>query len=204
VFVRALTRVNSGRLVFQDLLQAAAGAPLPEWERFDAAVQLLAADAGAEIFGQDRAHPWLYAVRQGVVKLVYLQQDGAEWVKSFSREGQFFGSLAALEPGGLTAFGVTAIEDVVLERVDYALMDELACRHLAWSRAAYRMLWIFGARKEQRERELLTLDAEQRLLAFRREHPELVGRIPQKDLARHLGVTAVGLSRIVGRLRRAG
>lgn len=202
--MRALTRVNSERLVFQDLLQAAAGGPLPEWDRFQAAVQVLAADAGAEIFGQDRAHPWLYAVRKGLVKLVYLQQDGTEWIKSFSREGQFFGSLAALEPAGATAFGVTAVEDVVLERVEYALMDELAARHLAWSRAAYRLLWIFGSRKEQRERELLTLDAGQRLLAFRRAHPELAGRVPQKDLARHLGVTAVGLSRIAGKLRRGG
>lgn len=56
----------------------------------------------------------------------------------------------------------------------------------------------------RRERELLTLAPRDRYLQFHQDRPGLEGRIPQKDLARYLGVTPVGLNRIIGRLRREG
>ena len=65
-----------------------------------------------------------------------------------------------------------------------------------------RALLIFARRKEKRERELLTLKPEQRYRAFVAESPGLERRIPQRDLARHLGLTPVGLNRIVQRVRR--
>ena len=61
-----------------------------------------------------------------------------------------------------------------------------------------------AARKEARERELLTLGAEARYRAFCADEPLLARRIPQKDLARHLGLTPVGLNRIAMRVRRGG
>ncbi len=104
---------------------------------------------------------------------------------------------------GRTSFMVTALETSMVERLDYRLLSDLADRHLAWSQALRRLTLVFAARKEQRERELLTLNAEQRYLAFRVAHPDLAIRVAQKELARHLGITPVGLNRIVVRLRRA-
>lgn len=156
------------------------------------------------MFLQDTVHPLVYAVQSGLLKLCYLQEDGSEWIKSFAYEGRFFASIAALEPGGRTSFMVTALETTVLEQVDYRLVSTLAAEHLAWSQALRSMTLLFAARKEQRERELLTLNAEGRYLAFREAYPNLETRIPQKDLARHLGLTPVGLNRIVTRVRRAG
>ena len=59
---------------------------------------------------------------------------------------------------------------------------------------------LYGARKEKRERELLTLSPEERYRSFSHEYPMLSSRIPQKDIARYLGVTPVGLCRIKKRL----
>jgi DNA-binding MarR family transcriptional regulator len=58
----------------------------------------------------------------------------------------------------------------------------------------------YAIRKEWRERDLLTLSPEQRLQAFLDREGHLAQRVPQKDLARHLGVTPVSLSRIRRRL----
>ena len=44
----------------------------------------------------------------------------------------------------------------------------------------------------------------QRYRLFLDEEPALAARIPQKDLALYLGITPVALSRIRGRLNRAG
>lgn len=99
---------------------------------------------------------------------------------------------------------VTALEPCSLERVDYRLLSELATQHLAWSRALHGMTLIFAARKEQREQELLTLAPEPRYRAFSAAEPALERRITQKDLALYLGLTPVGLNRIILRIRRSG
>lgn len=190
------------RSVFRDLLESAVGSPLPDWSRIALAQSIRRIEAGGTVFLQDEEHPFVYAVQTGLLKLSYLSEDGTEWVKSFASEGRFFASIAALQPGGRTTFMVCAIEDSVLERLDYRLLERLAEQHLAWSRALHALTMIFAARKEARERDLLTLKAEERYLAFQSAEPGLAKRIPQKDLARHLGVTPVGLNRIVMRLRR--
>ena len=58
------------------------------------------------------------------------------------------------------------------------------------------------ALQERRERELLTLNAEERYRLLVQERPELVSLVPQKDLARYIGVTPVAMSRIVSRVRQ--
>lgn len=190
------------RSTFQSLLENAAGGPLPEWSLVAEAITLRSVATGGTVFLQDAEHPYVYAVRSGLVKLCYLGEDGSEWIKSFADEGRFFASIAALQPAGRTSFMAGAIEDTLLERIDHRLLAGLSARHLAWSQALQAMTMLFAARKEQRERELLTLSAENRYRAFAAAHAGLLQRIPQKDLARHLGVTPVGLNRIVMRVRR--
>lgn len=190
------------RTVFRDLLESAAGGQLPDWTRVADALTVRRIAAGGAVFLQDVEHPFVYAVQAGLLKLCYLSEEGTEWIKSFASEGGFFASIAALQPKGRTSFTVTVIEDSVLERIDYQLLADLARQHLAWSRALHAMTMIFAARKEARERDLLTLNAEDRYLAFCAREPDLASRIPQKDLARYLGVTPVGLNRIVMRVRR--
>jgi CRP-like cAMP-binding protein len=56
--------------------------------------------------------------------------------------------------------------------------------------------------QERRARDLLTLSAQERYLNFLVQAPELIGLLPQKDIAAYIGVTPVGLSRIAARSRR--
>lgn len=173
------------------LLDTLAPGRLPERERVQEAITVRTAPAGATVFHQDTAHAQVHAVRSGLVKLAYLGEDGSEWIKSFIAEG------------GRTTFLAAALEPSCIEGIPHAVLDDLASRHLVWSRALHALAMVHAARKEQRERELLTLDAEARYRRFVAEHPGLHLRVPQKDLARHLGVTPVGFNRIVKRVRQA-
>ncbi|MEZ5703766.1 MAG: Crp/Fnr family transcriptional regulator [Burkholderiaceae bacterium] len=179
----SLTQVNrapgtDSRL--QRLLETAAGCPLPEWDRVVSELETIRIAAGATVFEQGVVHPYLYAVRQGLVKLCYLDEDGNEWIKSFSEEGRFFASIAALQPAGRTSFLVEAMEPTELERLAYPTLSALASQHLAWARAAQNMTMAFAARKEARERDLLTLTPEGRYRAFLADNPGLAQRIPRK------------------------
>lgn len=201
----SLTEVN--RKPFEpagwpQLLESAAGGPLPEWDQLARHIDLKELPAGAAVFDQNTAHPYLYVVREGLIKLSYIDEGGGEWVKSFASEGRFFASIAALQPDGRTSFLSTAIEPSRLERLPYRYLNDLANRHLAWARAAQNMTMLFATRKEGKERDLLTLMPEGRYRAFLAENPALEKRIAQKDLARYLGMSPVGLNRIVGRVRR--
>lgn len=185
---------------FRALLEAA-GAPLGKWPTFASRVSVQRFDAGATVFAQGEEDPSIYAVRSGLIKLVYLSDAGDEWIKSFIPEGQYFASLSALEHGGETAFAATALEGSVVERLAWADIERQISADAGWARAVVAMVMAFAARKERRERELLTLTPEQRYIAFAAADPALERRIPQKDLARHLGVTPVGLNRIIRRVR---
>ena len=188
---------------FWSLLTSAAGThTLPDWTTAERATTTHVVEAGGTVFLQGMQHPYVYAVQDGLLKLSYLKDDGTEWIKSFAEEGRFFASVSALQPGGRTAFMVTAIEPTTLERIDHSVLRSLADRHLPWARALYQLTLVFAMRKEARERELLTLSAEARYRTFLATHPDLALRIPQKDLARHLGLTPVGLNRIAVRVRR--
>ena len=197
-----VNRLNEPGGVLRSHLEAGGGAQLPEWDAVQRAIRFVRVGPGNTVFDQGVTHPFVYGVRRGVVKLCYLDASGHEWIKSFSSEGAYFASISALEPKGLTSFAAIALEQCELERLSFVPVAALASRHLAWSQALSHMTMAFAARKERRERELLTLNAEDRYLTFCKDHPDLADRIPQKALARHLGVTPVGLNRIVIRIRR--
>jgi len=183
------------------LFEGLADGPLPEWPRLQTQIAVRRVERGGSVFMQGVDHPFVYVVGSGLIKNVYLRDSGEDWIKSFSHEGLFFASIAALRPGGLTSFAAIAIEDCVLERIPFSLLEELAGIHLSWARVMRAALMMFAERKEKRERELLTLNAEERYCEFLAEAPALQSRVPQKDLARYLGLTPVGLNRIVKRVR---
>ena len=186
----------------KQLLQRLAGTELPEWDRFAPTLRSRRLRAGETLFDAGVAWPWLAVVGHGLFKLVYLRADGTERIKSFIAEGGFFASLAGLPPGGRTTFAAVAMEPSRVEQLSYAALRDFGDRHIAWQRALRVGIEIYGARKEKRERELLMLTPQQRYRLFLEEDAGLAARIPQKDLALHLGVTPVGLSRIRGRLAR--
>ena len=197
----ALTGVNEPGRAAISLFERIAGQPLRQAERLTGSIQRCVVKPGESIFNQDDPHPFLYVVESGLLKFTYLRSDGEEWIKSFVVEGQFFASLSALAPAGRASFSAVAIEACRLEKIPFVTLRYLADTDLGWSRMVRSALMIFGERKERRERQFLTLDREEHYRLLVREEPNLLKRVPQKDLASYLGITPVGLSRIASRVR---
>jgi len=186
------------------VLEQLACAELPDWERVQPHMRNRRISAGASLFEAGQRRPCVYFVDSGLLKLVYESPAGTCWTKAFVVAGGFFASLAALQPRGLTSFAARALEPCRLQCLEFEHLRRLAERHLPWQRALARGFEIYGARKEARELELLTLSAEQRYRAFLHNHPALAGRLQDREIAAYIRVTPVALSRIKGRLRRAG
>jgi CRP-like cAMP-binding protein len=182
------------------LFEALAGASLPGWEDFEAKIATARLVAGASVFRTGDPVSHLFVVSTGLVKLTYLREDGSEWIKSFHAEGAFFSSISALAGAKSAGFSATALESCVVEKLPYRELERRAEGDLSWSRAFRAALVLFAVRKEEREREFLTLNAEQRYRSFATREPALMRRVTQKDLAAYLGVTPVGLNRIAKRV----
>lgn len=117
-----------------------------------------------------------------------MQPNGREAIKSLLLEGDLFGSVRALEPGGRTSFAAIALEDCHAWRIAFAALEAAAAQHPAWQRLLTRAFRQLAWRKEERERELLTLTPAQRYERLLETRPAIVGRVSQADLALFLGL----------------
>ena len=75
------------------------------------------------------------------------------------------------------------------------LMDRM--EHTAyWQNVLHRILIQTLLTKERREAEFLMLGAAERFEKFKEEHPALIQRLKQQEVAEYLGISPVHLSRI--------
>ncbi|MCC5859564.1 MAG: Crp/Fnr family transcriptional regulator [Ectothiorhodospiraceae bacterium] len=191
-------------IIARSILERLAGEPLPEWSAVESVIRARELSTGDYVFRSGESHPFVHFVGQGLIKLVYETYDGSAWIKAFAEEGRFFASLAALSPGGRASFSALAVGPTEIEAVPYRVLQELGDRHTSWQRTLRRAFEIYGFRKEERERDLLTLSAEERYKRFIRDCPHIATRIRDKDVAAYIRVTPVALSRIKARMRRNG
>lgn len=186
--------------VTEKLFSALAPGPLAGLDQLVKRIVVRGYPSGATIFAAGDRLQDLRIVRSGMVKLIYVQPSGEEWIKSFMTEGSFFSSVAALAPGGEASFDAVAMEVCQIECLPFAPLRELARADAYWAGLVNELLLTYAVRKEVRERDLLTLRPEARYRKLARAEPGLIGRVAQKDLAAYLGVTPVGLNRIVKRV----
>jgi CRP-like cAMP-binding protein len=190
----------SSALVVLSKLARLSNVDLPHTDRIARAIEVIDLEPGQCAFRQGEPQPYVHVVRSGLLKQYYTDVDGNTWIKSFTDEGVVFACLEALE-GGLASFSSEAIEHSVVERLHFRHIHALAAEHPEWLKAMGVAYAALARIKVRRERDLLMLTAEQLYEQFVASSPALSERVPQKDLAGYIGVTPVGLNRIVKRCR---
>ncbi|MBK8758480.1 MAG: Crp/Fnr family transcriptional regulator [Actinomycetales bacterium] len=208
--------------VARPFLEFFAGSPLPEWDSFSRTIKIIRLRPQEVLYDVGEDHPYIYIVRRGSMRVGFTDGRGRECLLAFCRPPDVLASVSAIVPPGLrrlseiptgivkmraaAGIGVTnsrasAVEATELERLDFRLMERQMARHATWAMAVYSALVLHTLVKERRERDLLTLSPEERYRQFLVDYDDLIGVVPQKDIAGYLGVTPVGLSRIAGRVR---
>lgn len=155
--------------------------------------------AGEHLFWQGDLDRQVYLLERGLLKVYYLSEDGKETVKSFISSGESIGSLTSAHQGAPCPFNVQALEPSSLTGLDFPELLEASKKHPEIADTLIDLLLRFALKKERREREFLTLSAEERYRSLLEQNPGLQNRVLQKDIARYLGITPVALSRIRSR-----
>ncbi len=204
------------------LLEAYAGAELPEWEGFARTLRSLRLDPGDVLFAAGERHPYVYYIEEGLLKAQMLDSRGRLVIAFFSEEGEVLASLPALAPEGVrqvakrrlhprvevlrsTVDGVsihtlTAIQACLVHRFDYRIVDQLSARHVAWGRMSNAISMMYAITL-QADVAALRDSPEQRYRQLLSIQPDLVERVSKRDLASLLNVTDVALSRIAKRVQ---
>ena len=138
----------------------------------------------------------IFLIESGLLRLFYADDAGRERNKAFYGPGDVTGPVSAIMAGSQATFSIQALEFTRCLQADLVTLLDIAPHHSAISRLMISLLADAFTRNEQRERLLLTCNAEQRYRWLLAEQSELVGRIPQYHIAAYLGVDAVSLSRI--------
>ncbi|MGV8909750.1 MAG: Crp/Fnr family transcriptional regulator [Propionicimonas sp.] len=204
------------------LLEAYSGCELPQWDLLAANIRLVQVDAGGILYSAGEAHPYIYFVQRGLFKAQMLTEGGRLTTVFFPEEGDVLASMSALGVEGIrrvasrglhprsetlraaiaaqTLHTVTAIEPSLALRVNYRVIEHLSSQHIAWTQLTATMA-LMHATTLQEDAAWLRSTPEQRYRSLLKDHPALVQRITQRDLASFLNITDVALSRIAKRVR---
>lgn len=159
--------------------------------------------ANDHIFRQGDENRSLYYIGDGLLKAYYITGEGKELIKSFIFQNDIIGSMTAVYEKDLCSFNLLCLRDTNVIRLPFDSLFQHAETDLEFSQEVIKILIGFSMKKERREFELLCLTAEERYILLKQRHPEIFEYVTQNDIARYLGITPVGLSRIKKRTRQS-
>lgn len=133
---------------------------------------------------------------EGVMRAYYRNAAGQEYNKHFFTAPCFIGGYASLITGAPNMIQQEALTDCVVLSAPYGPFRQLFDHCPDLERAARILAEGFFVAKEQREIEIVQLDAEARYRLFRERFPALEALVPQYHIASYLGVSPTQLSRI--------
>ena len=138
-----------------------------------------------------------YFVLDGILKRVVANKDGKEMILRFACERDMETSYASWRLGDATPYGIVCVTKARVARLP--LSDWVAfLEQRPKVKAAFELAVMRGMSEIMAHTITLhLLDATGRMQRFQRKHPELVERIPQKELASYLNLSAETLSRLM-------
>jgi len=141
-----------------------------------------------------------FFILDGMLKRVVSNPEGREMILRFAAETEMDTSYAAWRLRTPVPYSIVAVTKVRIAELSMPIWAEFLDKHPELkARFEYEVMKLMSEVMAHTI-TLHLLDAPGRLLRFQRKHPELVGRIPKKELAAYLNLTPETLSRLKQKL----
>ena len=186
---------------FINFIKTTTSIPPKEEECFNALLVKKCIKAGEDFISAGQFSKSIAFVQVGLFRYYYINEAGLEFTKGFFKEGAVLSSYSAILQNRPSYFTIQALEDSVIETINYDEFHKLFSSHHCWNEFLVALLQRVYIIKEAREREFLLFSAEQRYKAFLQRYPGLEKRVKQHIIASYLGIAPESLSRI---RRKAG
>lgn len=181
---------------FPDLIHALTKIPLEELEEFATSLTIVELKKGERFVQAGQFPKRIGFIKKGLFRYFYTHPNGTEFTKAFFDQGTSISAYSALIEQRSSYFSIQALEDSVVETIDYVDILKLYETDPRWKQFEYALLRRGYLIKEEREREFLLFDAEARYATFQTRFPGLEARVRQHMIASYLGITPETLSRI--------
>ena len=171
--------------------------------RLDSLVETRMIAAGGFCFqvGQPATH--IIFVEKGLFKLHGQDFHGTPFVVEFAAEGEFASDYAAMVEKQPCNLSCEALEDGQVSMLRFEDYQALTNSTPKLQHLARRVLEDLVVKLSKRELQMMTMNAKERYMKFAQSRGHLLARIDRNDLAAHLGITPVSLSRIRGEIQRS-
>ena len=133
-------------------------------------------------------------VIEGIIRVYHLREDGAEYNKNFfTKKDLFMTSLDETRDASVFIQAITRCEVILFSHDEFMKLSE---KYRSLEQVLNKILLDYMTKKQQREIELLSLEAKDRYMQFIHNNIELSKKLPQFHIASYLGITPTQLSRI--------
>lgn len=142
----------------------------------------------------------LYLILQGIVRGYYIDEEGNDITKCFASEGGFF-SVEGFHTNGSATFTIECLENCESIQLPYQLLNEVIDHDLVVSKRVMQLFQQEMQNQEEKNRELILLNAEERYQSFCQTFPQLMNRVPLRCIASYIGIHFGSLSRIRNKVK---
>ncbi len=185
--IRLLLRQN---VVLQDLDEAA-------WDELDRHLVVSDGRKGEYLLMQGVREMEQYFILEGVLKRVVANKEGKEMILRFAAESDMETSYAAWRLGTPTPYGIVCVTKARVARLPLPVWTAFLERFSAANQTFQYQVMLGMSEVMAHTITLHLLDAPGRVQRFLRKHPEMLDRVPQKELAAYLNLSAETLSRLM-------
>ncbi len=151
---------------------------------------------GDLLLGQGEHHMEQYFILEGVLKRVVSNQEGKEMILRFSKEDDMDTSYAAWRLRTPAPYAIRAVTKARVAKVPMEVWVDFLERHPTMKADFEYEVMHLMSEVMAHTITLHLLDAQGRVQRFLRKHPDLYERVPMKELASHLNLSAETLSRL--------
>ena len=144
----------------------------------------------------------VFLIKSGCARL-WINTDGKDITLQFFTPGQPVASFDSLLNGTPSKFSLETILDTELKIFDKSDIETALNVDANAQRRFLKIAFEIANKYVQLFLSRISNSPQQRYEQLLKEHPEIVSFIPQHYIASYLGITAVSLSRIRNRIRKA-
>ena len=130
----------------------------------------------------------------GILRIYYLNDKGEEWNKHFLQENDFVASSISPEKKSIT--NIQALTETTILCIPYSELMKLSTKYNEINSFIQKLTFSYLEQKQDREISLLSEEAMNNYLTFKKSYPNLENKIQHYHIASYLGITPTQLSRL--------